>query len=1008
MELAQGSTHIEGFYLPHHAVIKETSLTTKVRVVFDGSAKSSTGLSLNETLMVGPTIQDNIFTHLVRFRIHIFVISGDIEKMYRQIWIRPEDRQYQKILWRNESGDIQDYQLKTVTFGLSSAPFLAIRSLQQLADDEKINYPKAAEILKRDMYVDDLISGADTVEEATQLRKDIEQILTKGGLHIRQWAANDTQILEGIAEENINKKLKLEINPLLKTLGIHWQSQEDTIIYTLNKLPIQISMRGILAEIAKIFDPLGLLSPIIIAARLILQECWRQQVTWDQQLPTSIESSWSSYVADFNMVDQISFHRSVLTSNTIDTQIHGFADASEKAYGACLYVRCLESSGRIHVRLLCAKTKIAPLQAVSLARLELCAAMILANLHESIKDHIHIKPSKTIFWSDSTITLHWIRTPTYQLKTFVANRVSEIQQKTQTNSWRHVRSEDNPADSLSRGQFPQELLKNALWNHGPSWLSQDEAQWPTSVISPPVNDNERRQIICLATCIKSEQLDDSFIQKFNAVNHLHRAIAYCLRYSPKNKCKGELTPEEINQAQLRIIRLIQMLNFPKEVHNLQHKHHITDNSKLKNLNPFMDKSGILRVGGRLSHADIPYSQKHQIILPQSHAYTTLIIRDVHLKHFHAGSQATLYAVRRKFWPLNGLNEVKRVTHQCIRCRRAEPSTATYPMGDLPSERVTEARPFAHTGVDYCGPFYIKERKHRNRIKIKVYIAVFVCLAVKAVHLEIVSDLTSDGFIGALRRFVSRRGRCHSIHSDNATNFVGANNVLKEIYQQLNSEEHQQKVIRYLTNENIKWKFIPARSPNFGGLWEAAVKSFKRHMMRIAGDSLFTFEELNTFVIEIEAILNSRPLTANSADPNDPIPITPGHFLIGDSITSIPDWDWTDVPSHKLSSWQQIQKSKQAFWKRWHKEYLNGLNIRNKWHKGNHNIKEGSIVILKDDNTRPLHWPLGKVIKTHPGADGIIRAVTIQTSKGIIERNVRSLALLFPEETRTTLKETIDR
>ncbi|XP_015127109.1 uncharacterized protein LOC107048457 [Diachasma alloeum] len=275
------------------------------------------------------------------------------------------------------------------------------------------------------------------------------------------------------------------------------------------------------------------------------------------------------------------------------------------------------------------------------------------------------------------------------------------------------------------------------------------------------------------------------------------------------------------------------------------------------------------------------------------------------------------------------------------------------MGELPNERVNQARPFYHIGVDYCGPFYIKEKKLWNRGKVKVSVAVFICLAVKAVHLEVVSDLTTDGFIASLKRFIARRGKCRSIHSDNETNFVGANNQLRELYRQVQSEEHHQKVQRYLTDEGIDWKFIPARSPNFGGLWEAAVKSYKHHMTRIVGDTLLTFEELNTYVIEIEAILNSRPIISSSSDPNDPIAITPGHFLIGDSLTSIPVWNWTDIPSNRLSSWETVQKLKQTFWTRWHKDYINGLNIRHKWTKRSHDIKENTIVVIKDDNLRPL-------------------------------------------------------
>ncbi|XP_068987608.1 uncharacterized protein [Bombus flavifrons] len=268
------------------------------------------------------------------------------------------------------------------------------------------------------------------------------------------------------------------------------------------------------------------------------------------------------------------------------------------------------------------------------------------------------------------------------------------------------------------------------------------------------------------------------------------------------------------------------------------------------------------------------------------------------------------------------------------------------MGDLPAARITESRPFTNVGIDYCGPFYIKERKDRNRRKIKTYVAIFVCLAVKAVHIELVSDLTSEAFIAALRRFIARRGFCATIYSDNGTNFVGANNELRELRNPLQADDHKVKVQSFLADRRIEWRFIPPNSSHFGGLWEAAVKSFKRHLRRVAGNELLTFENFNKLIIEIESILNSRPLTPISSDPNDLLVLTPGHFLIGDSLTSIRERDFRDTPTNRLSSWQHIQKLKQHFWRRWHREYLNELSIRNKWNKGNHDIREGTIVIIR--------------------------------------------------------------
>ncbi|CAK9826901.1 hypothetical protein ANTRET_LOCUS4669 [Anthophora retusa] len=316
------------------------------------------------------------------------------------------------------------------------------------------------------------------------------------------------------------------------------------------------------------------------------------------------------------------------------------------------------------------------------------------------------------------------------------------------------------------------------------------------------------------------------------------------------------------------------------------------------------------------------------------------------------------------------------------------------MGNLPKDRVTLIRPFQTTGIDYCGPFFIKERKYRNTKRLKVYVAVFVCFATKAIHLELVSDLSTDAFLASLRRFFARRGFAQTIYSDNATNFVGAKNSLSEIQTFLESKQHQQSITNYLINKGVTWHFSPPRSPHFGGLWEAAVKGFKFHLRRTIGEVLFTYEELNTYVIEIEAILNSRPLIPLSPDPNDLTALTPAHYLIGESLTGLPEIDILNVPTNRLSAWQHIQRVKQHFWTRWQKEYLNELNIRSKWReRSTIHLQPGTLVVLKEENLPPMRWSIGRIVETHPGEDQVVRVVTVKTASGIYRRSVRNICPL---------------
>lgn len=1001
MSVAHNDSTNHGYYLPHHAVIKESSTTTKVRVVFDGSAKSSSSISLNDTLRVGPTIQDDLFSIILRFRIHTFVLVADIEKMYRQILIDPTERHFQKILWRENSNDPpKTYHLNTVTYGTASAPFLAIRTLHKLADDEQRNFPLASKIVKRDFYVDDLLTGSDTFENAIKLRDDINSLLRLGGFKLRKWSSNDSRLVSMINNDTINLELFKDPTQHIKTLGIQWNPQYDTISYSLKSesgTKEKVTKRNIFSNIAKLFDPIGLLGPIIIKAKLLVQNIWKHKIEWDESVPLEIHSQWINFKNQLPLLNDITFDRGVINTYA-DIQLHGFCDASEVAYGACFYIRSIDKNNKYDTNLLCSKSKVAPLNArATIPRLELCAALLLSRLYKTLISALPIKFTHTFFWSDSTITLNWINTQPNELKTFVSNRVSEIRTLTNPAHWYHVSTKDNPADYLSRGQSATEFLKNKIWKFGPYWLCKNQENWPLTPINKIPLPEVRK-----TTVLSISQSDTSILHKFSNIIKLTRVISYCLRFaekcSRKSKYKGDLSLFELQRAHICIIKLVQGQNFSREFIDLKNNKAVSKKSSLRTLNAFLDNDSIIRVGGRLQQSQLPYDARHPIILPKNNHITNLIIKQAHEKLLHAGVQSTLYQVRTQYWPIDGKNMTKHIIHSCIKCFKFRATKNNYVMGNLPETRVTASRPFSNTGIDYCGPFFIKEKKYRNRTKVKIYVVIFICFSTKAIHLEIVSDLSTETFLAALKRFFSRRGKSKNIYSDNGTNFVGANNELKELYELVTSKEHNKKLRNSLINEGINWHFIPPRSPHFGGLWESAVKLFKNHFLRIIGNTLLTFEEFNTYVIEIEAILNSRPITPLSNDPNDLSALTPGHFLIHDSFTSIPDVDFSSTTSSRLSNWQHLQQLKQHFWKRWHHEYLNQLHVRTKWHQAStETIKIGSMVLIKEDNLPPLQWMLGRIKEIHPGIDGVIRVVTVHTVKGDYKRPTKKIAVLPIEQ-----------
>lgn len=366
----------------------------------------------------------------------------------------------------------------------------------------------------------------------------------------------------------------------------------------------------------------------------------------------------------------------------------------------------------------------------------------------------------------------------------------------------------------------------------------------------------------------------------------------------------------------------------------------------------------------------------------------------HYRQLHVGPQALLASIRDQYWPLNGRNIARSIVNKCVICFKTKPFTFQPVMGNLPKERIQPGRAFATTGMDFAGPVKIKVSTRRNAQTLKAYICVFVCFATKAVHVELVSDLSTDAFLAALRRFWSRRGYCVTLWSDNGKNFVGANRKLKELRDLFSSKKHQSKVQRCVSEVGINWKFIPVYSPHFGGLWESAVKSIKHHLIRQLGNAVLTFEELYTILSRIEACLNSRPLSPLSSDPSDLNVLTPGHFLVGGSLTCLPEQDMANVPVNRLRRWQLVTQLTQQIWQRWSREYLSQLQGRTKWSsKNGPSIKKDMLVIIREPNLAPTQWRLGRIVDLHVAPDDVIRVVTVRTERGNTKQAVRNLCPL---------------
>ncbi|GFV12174.1 integrase catalytic domain-containing protein [Trichonephila clavipes] len=637
MELVPDSeiNNIKSLYFPHHGVVRDTSCTTKLRVVFDASSKTSSGLSLNDLLMVGPRVQPELFPILIQFRIFSVAICADVEKRW-------------------------EYRLTTVTYGTSSAPFLSTRTLRQLAIDEQENYPAASRATLSHFYVDDLLSGSATKKGAIQLVSELQEMMKRGGFSLRKWVSNDPDVLATIPKElkAVDSKHTIKDDQPVKILGIAWLPDVDKFTFTITVNETDVwTKRKVLSEVAKIFDPLGWLAPSVVISKIFLQELWSHHLSWDEELPDSLARQWRTFQEQLPLLTNIKIPRCILIPQAIDVQVHGFCDSSEKAYCAVIYIRSKDATQTVVSRLLTSKTRVSPVKPQSLPRLELCSALLLANLLQATLPTLTLPISETFAWSDSKITLAWLKSEPRRWQPFVANRVAQIQELTPNVHWNFLSGLENPADCGTRGIPPTKLEKCNLWFNGPDWLRsltfpigefEDNPQLQEHMSAEAKGTSKLIMLNVVDATFKAE-----FFQKFSSWNKLKRVVAYCLRFvkdcslSACKRRKSFLTTAELSEAEKGIVKFIQRDHFSMEVSYLSAGKQLPSTNKLIPLTPFYDDSGIIRVGGRLKNSILADSQKHPILLPKTDHVVNLIISDYHLKLLHAGPQLLQAALREK-------------------------------------------------------------------------------------------------------------------------------------------------------------------------------------------------------------------------------------------------------------------------------------------------------------------------------------------------------------------------
>jgi hypothetical protein len=542
-----------------------------------------------------------------------------------------------------------------------------------------------------------------------------------------------------------------------------------------------------------------------------------------------------------------------------------------------------------------------------------------------------------------------------------------------------------------------EMVCRIRWTQGPEFLWKGEEHWPTTPSSSTdlLNDDKevKQQVTsCAAETTNAQNSFERLLEHYSCWYRLRKAVAWLMRFKSwllKRDCRPKegLQVEELQEAERVVLTFLQQKYFGEELQVLAAGETVSRKSSIYDLEPFKGEDGLLRVGGRLRAANIANQSRHQVIVPRDHHVAELIVRHVHeCESKHSGREYVMALVRQRFWIPRTRPLINRILRRCVVCRKLRGMPGLQRMADLPSDRVTHDNPpFTNTGLDCFGPFYVK----RGRSLEKRYGCLFTCLSIRAIHLEKLHTLDADSFINALVRFCARRGVPGKIRSDNGTNFVGAERELSDLFLKLRDSD---KVKSHCLQNQIKWEFNPPAASHMGGVWERQIRTVRKVLNVVMKDQVLDDERLDTFFCTVESCVNGRPLTPVSDSTTDLEPLTPNHLLLlgSGSLPPLGKFVAEDVFTRR---WRHVQLLADRFWKRWVREYLPTLQLRKKWIKPQRNLCVGDVVLIVDEITPRNEWPLGRVVETLPGQDGLVRVVKVKTSKNILIRPVVKLCLL---------------
>ena len=981
----------------------------KVRLVFDSSAKYQ-GTSLNAELLAGPDLNNRLRAVLLRFRLGAVAFAADIESMFHGFFLQPQDKDFTRFYWFNKNdakNGLSQFRANVHIFGNCSSPAIATLGLRHAVNcpDFEVS-PETRDFVERRFYVDDGLGTADSPQQAINILTETRKVLSKFNIRLHKICSNNKEVLHAFpASEVITDPRELELNhcgerSIQQTLGLSWNIASDEFIIRTNVPERPFTKRGVLSTINSIFDPLGFASPIVLTGRLIqraiisTKPCTDQPPSndWDNPLPPDHLEYWKNWKRDLVATSGFAVSRGYCPpefGKVKRRELHAFSDASKDAIGFVVYLRSCNDLNEVHVAFVCASSKVAPRAALTIPRLELCAAMDASIAVKQLTTELNIDLQDVYLYTDSKIVMGYITNQTKTFSMYITRRVNMLLKCYSAQHWSYVTTEENPADMASRPHDHVSLSMTCwlrgprfLWLHGklPRNRPEPDEELPETLI----------EAISLLTNVGApsgglQTICDKVSSWNRAVKVVQIATSFACRLLDKyRKSRGsyivQRPPVSFDAAVKILIEITQKGALPEIFRHLSSSSgNLPSDHVFAPLSPFVDADGLIRVGGRLRHSELTAAAKFPILLPRNHAIAKLIFLHYHQQVKHQGRVLTQGAIREAgFFIHRSSKFIKDEIAKCVLCRRLRGTFVSQQMSDLPADRLQETPPFTNCGLDALGPFYVTDgyTTRRSRATKKVWAVLFTCLVSRAVHVEPLHAMDTSAFKNALRRFFALRGTCKRIRCDMGTNFIGNFNQ-ENATVSLNDLETEAQI------HGCQWQFNPPKASHHGGVWERKIQSVKKILdasLLLLGPRSISRDEFTTFLAEATSIVNNTPLSDISEDPNDPVPLSPAMLLTLKSCpnpATLEDYTERDILAYGKRRWRRIQYLAEQFWIRWRKEYIQNLQPRRKWLHQKPSLKTGDVVLVRNLAMKRNHWPIGRVMETKCSADGRVRTATIR-------------------------------